>query len=138
MISGRRGSLGLIWSVDVGADGLVENIETVELVYRSADFGESIAKSVGAGLGLVSVEEGLEDALEEGVPGVVGADDADGGDGYRSGGVDVDELALPLPRLLGLALDSFSDGIFAFGEDFGIQGLAKLRKDLGILDGNMG
>lgn len=88
MVGRCGGRIGLVRSVDVGADGPVEDVESVELVHGAADLGKSFLKGVGR----VAVvrEDGVEDALEEGGTSVRCADQTDGREGHWLGGVDAD------------------------------------------------
>ena len=88
MVGGCGGRVGLVRSVDVGADGPVEDVESVELVHGAANLGKSFLKGVG-GVAVVR-EDGVEDALEEGGASVRCADQTDGRNGHWLGGVDTD------------------------------------------------
>ena len=88
MVGGCGGRVGLVRGVDVGADGPVEDVESVELVHGAADLGKSFLKGVG-GVAVVR-EDGVEDALEEGGASVRCADQTDGRNGHWLGGVDTD------------------------------------------------
>ena len=83
---GRR--VCLVGRVDVGADGPVEDVESVKLVHGAADLGKSFLKGV-RGVAVVG-ENGVEDALKEGGASVRCADHADGRDGHWLGGVEAD------------------------------------------------
>ena len=130
MVGGCSRSIRLIWRIDIRANGLLEDIKSIELIYRSPNLAECFAESVGAGLWAVAGEDGVEDAFEEGMAGVCRADQADGGDGHGFGGVEADEICLSLLCLPGLCLYSLTDLSLSLFEDCGIYGLAKLREDL--------
>jgi hypothetical protein len=88
MVGRCGGRIGLVWSVDVSADRSVEDVESVKLVYGTADLGKSFLKGV-RGVAVVR-EDGVEDALEERGASVRCADDTDGRDGHWLGGVEPD------------------------------------------------
>lgn len=109
-VGGRGGGIGLVWNVDVGGDGTLEDAwlsqisdgrkaqgagpqvaseawhtELVQLVNSTANLADSLLQSVGTIL--VVTEDGLEDVLEEAAAGVGSVQDADRGDGDGFGRV---------------------------------------------------
>lgn len=77
---GRR--IGRLGSVDIGRYGLVEDIEAVERVNGATDLGQCLSQGVVGLILAIGGEDGMEDALEEGMPRVICVEDSDGGDGY--------------------------------------------------------
>lgn len=147
MVGGCGGRVGLVRGVDVGADGPVEDVESVELVHGATDLGKSFLKRVG-GVAVVG-EDGVEDALEEGGTSVRCADQTDGRDGHWLGGVDADlgmlevvlrmqccletyDLSLATLGAIILALGSLVELTFTLLDHLGIHGLLELFEDLRV------
>ena len=106
-----------VWSVDVGADGLLEYIKSIQLVHSDSYLGESVSEGVRAGIGSVMREDGSEDALKEGMARVESMEDSDGGDGHRSSGIEIDELMFALLGFFVVASYSVVHGFFSLFED---------------------
>jgi hypothetical protein len=148
MVGGCGGRVGLVRSVDVSADGPVEDVESVELVHGAADLGKSFLQGVG-GVAVVR-EDGVEDALEEGGASVRSADQTDGRDGHWLGGVDADlgvlevmsrmmsavlktyNLSLATLGAIILALSPLVEFTLALLDHLGIHGLLELFEDLRV------
>lgn len=88
MIGGRCAGVRRLGAIDVGGDGLSEDVQAVQLVHGARNLGQSFAEGIVLLVLAVVGEYGVEDALEEAMTGVIRVEDADGGDGYRSGGVE--------------------------------------------------
>lgn len=146
MVGGCGGRVGLVRSVDVSANGPVEDVESVELVHGTADLGKSFLKSVG-GVAVVG-EDGVEDALKEGGASVRCADQTDGRDGHWLGGVDANlgmligilrmlcsvsktyNLSLTTLGAIILALSPLVELMLALLDHLGINRLLELFEDL--------
>ena len=130
MIGGRGCSFGGVWSVDVCRDGLVEYVESIQLVHRSAYRFQRFPESVYPAIFAVLRENRVEDASEKVMAGVVGVQYSDRGDSNRSRRVQSYQLILPLLRLLELGAHPLLDVSFALGKDRWLDGLLKLRVDV--------
>lgn len=151
MVGGCGGRVGLVRSVDVSADGPVEDVESVELVHSAADLGKSFLKGVG-GVAVVG-EDGVEDALEEGGASVRCADQTDGRNGHWLGGVDANlrvleeipevvwvlsmvckthNLSLATLGAIILALSPLVELTLTLLDHLGIHGLLELFEDLRV------
>jgi len=149
MVGGCAGRVGLVGSVDVGADGPVEDVESVELVHGAADLGKSLLKGVG-GVAVVG-EDGVENTLEEGGASVRSADQTDGRDGHWLGGVeaDLDMLEVMFRRIYFAVLEAYDLSLATLGaiilalsplveltltllDHLGIHGLLELFEDLRV------
>lgn len=131
MVGRRSRRVGLVRGVDVGADGLEEDVEPIQLVYRAANCRESFLQ----GVVLVAVvgEDGVEDALEEAGAGGGRADHADGRDGHRLGRVQANDLGLATLRLFHLAVGAFIELPFALLEVCRVDWSLELLEDLLVL-----
>ena len=145
MVGRRSRRIGLVRGVDVSADRLVKDVESVKLVDGAANLREGFLQGVGA----VAVvrQDRVEDALEESSAGVRSSNQADRGDGHRLGGVDANlgaledvhstaqsikthYLGLSLLSALILLLSAFIELAFALLDHLGINWLLELFEDL--------
>lgn len=77
-------------AIDVCRDWLCKDVQAVQLVHGAGDLGQCFSEGVVLLIRAVVGQDGVEDALEEAMAGMVGMQDSDGGDGDWGSGVERD------------------------------------------------
>lgn len=130
MIGGRGAGIRLLSAIDVCRDGLLKDVEPVQLVDGTANFSQRLAKGVICAILSVLREEWVHNALEESVAGVGCVENLDRGNGHRCGGVQRYELMLATLGLCSRVVDAFAELFLPLLKHLRVYRLAELLKDL--------